>query len=178
MLHSGVYSREFTSMLLASALSIAAYMIMHAVGLTPPVLRYVLLVALFAAVFVGANSFVFRDRVLEVLFDRRSRTIRITCPGIIKGRSETIPFDRVRSVDAGSREFEPANIDGIDFVQKISAQHGSAVPGLGEAEEFVTLSLRLTDGSERLLYAKKINGARIRGEPPLPLQEIRTILNL
>ncbi|UCD35766.1 MAG: hypothetical protein JSU90_02725 [Nitrospiraceae bacterium] len=178
VLHAGVYSREFTSMLLASAVCIAAYMVMHMARLSPPFLRYILVLVLFAAVFLGANTFVFRDKSLEAVFDRGSRTIRITWPGILTGRSETISFDRVHSVDVGSRQYVPENIDGIDFVQKISAQHGSAVPGLGEVEEFVTLSLLLTDGSERTIYAVKINGGKTGGEPPLPLKEIRSFLNM
>ena len=69
------------------------------------------------------------------------------------------------------------NIDGIQFVQRISAQHGSAMPELTDVEEFITLSLKLTDGSERIIYAGKIDGGKIDGEPSIPLNEIRSFLN-
>jgi hypothetical protein len=79
----------------------------------------------------------------------------------------------MKSVDIGSSQILPVNLDGIEFVQKISAQHGSPVPGLGEEKEFVTLLLKLTDETERIIYAEKIDN---KNEPVLPLNEIRGFL--
>ena len=86
-------------------------------------------------------------------------------------KKEVIPFGDIGSVEMGSTRYDPVNIDGIHFVQKISAQHGSAVPGLSESEEFVTLSIRKTDGSEKTIFAGKIED-----EPDIPLNEIKDFM--
>ncbi len=66
----------------------------------------------------------------------------------------------------------------IKFVQKISAQHGSAMPELSEEEEFITLSFSLADGSDRVIYAGKIDGGKVDGEPSIPVNEIRNFLKI
>ncbi|HDH01423.1 MAG TPA: hypothetical protein ENG80_06415 [Nitrospirae bacterium] len=84
-----------------------------------------------------------------------------------------MPLDSISSVVAGSKKFVPENIDGIRFVEKISAQHGSFVPGLGDEEEYVTLSLKLSDGTERIIYA-----VRTDDEPDIPLKQIQRFLGI
>jgi len=175
VLHSGVYSKEFSSMLLASAAALAAYILTDS---RPPLLRYTILVIIFAVSFIGANKFIFKDRELQVVFDRNDRTAHIIQSGLFINKRENIHFADIKSVIVGSRQFTPDNIDGINFVQKISAQHGSAVPGLGEVEEFVTLSLLLKDSSERMIYAARLEVGKIDGEPELPVMEIKNFLNM
>jgi hypothetical protein len=82
-------------------------------------------------------------------------------------------LDHISSIEVGSIKYVPENIDGIDFVQRISLQHGSAVPGLGNEEEYITLLLKLTDGSERIIYA-----GRSEEEPELPITEMRNFLGI
>jgi hypothetical protein len=171
VLHSGVYSREFSSMLFASAACILVYMLSEPAGIEPAVLLYAVLIIVFVLFFLGSKKFIFRDRFLKVIFDNDGRTAAITHPGIMSRRTEKIHFSKIKSVEIGSRKFAPENIDAVHFVQKISLQHGSAVPGLGAEEEFITLSLNLTDGSERLIFAGKIDE-----EPELPVNEIRKFL--
>ena len=175
VLHSGVYTREFSSMLFASAAGIVSYML---TGGRPQVVRYAVLLIIFVASFLGAGKYIFKERYLHVIFDRKDKTVYTEQSGLFTKKREKIPFANIKSVDPGSRKFVPENIDGINFVQKISAQHGSAVPGLGEAEEFITLSLILTDGSERMIYAARINGGEVDGEPEVPVREIRSFLNI
>jgi hypothetical protein len=177
VLHSGVYSKEFTSILFASGLCTITYLIIFFAGVESSFVRYLLVILVLIVAFVGSRKFIFKDASLEVRFDKGSRTVNITKHGAVMRRSENIPFDQISSVELGSKRFTPENIDGIDFVQKISAQHGSAVPGLGDAEEFVTLSLRLIDGSERIIYSAKIHGGKTGGEPEVPVREIRSFLN-
>lgn len=176
VLHPGVYTKEFSSMLLASAACIASYMMTDIISSRSPVVRYAILIIIFAASFVGANKFIFKERYLEVVFDKTDKTAFMTRSGLLAKKNEKIPFANIKSVELGSRQFIPENLDGINFVQKISAQHGSAIPGLSETEEFITLSLQLTDGSERMLYAARINGGKIDGEPQVPVMEIRNFL--
>ncbi|TNF53219.1 hypothetical protein EP227_06240 [bacterium] len=82
-------------------------------------------------------------------------------------------MDQISSIEVGSVKYVPENIDGIDFVQKISLQHGSPVPGLGDEEEYITLLLNLADGSERIIYA-----GRSEEEPELPITEMRNFLGI
>lgn len=170
VLHSGVYSREFSSMLFASAVCMLAYMFMLSV-IYLALIRYIVLVAIFIAAFLCANIFIFKKKHLEAVFDRSSRIVRITRPGIITKDVEEIPFAGIGSVELGSKRFTPENIDGINFVRKISLQHGSDIPGLGEEEEFITLSLKLTDSSERIIYAGKTDE-----EPAMPVNEIKNFI--
>jgi len=177
VLHSGVYTKEFSSMLSASAVGALAYIVMNGIMEELKSAAYITAIASFIAVFLGARKFIFRDMYLEVDFNRTKRTVSIRRPGIVHSKSEELPFDQIQSVEIGNRKFIPENMDGIDFVQKISAQHGSAVPGLNETEEFITLRLILTDGSERTIYAVKLNGGKVNGEPDIPLNEIRRFLD-
>lgn len=176
VLHTGVYTKEFSSMLTASFVSALAYIVADSAIEEVKIAAYVAAFASFVAVFLASRKFIFRDAYLEVDFSSTKRTVLIRNPGIIRRRTEELPFDMIHSVEIGSKKFVPENIDGIDFVQKISAQHGSAVPGLSETEEFITLRLILTDGTERTIYAARLNGGRINGEPDIPVNEIRRFL--
>ncbi|NOZ69058.1 MAG: hypothetical protein GXP46_07400 [Deferribacteres bacterium] len=171
VLPSGVYSKEFASMLLASAVCIPAYMATGFIGADLVILRYVFVVLLFVVIFLGARRFIFRERYLKLVLDRNEKQAIITFPGFFRGKTEKIPLSRIKSVEMGLRRFVPENIDGIKFVQRISSQHGSALPGLDDVEEFITLSLKLTDGTERIIYAGKTEE-----EPEMPVKEMSAFL--
>ena len=173
VLHSGVYTREFSSTLFASAVCVLAYMSTGLPGIKPAIVRYIILIFIFVVAFLAAIKCIFKERYLEVDFDRSDKSVNIVHPGIIRKKIEKIHFDDIKSLGFGTRKFVPENIDGIKFVQKISAQHGSAMPGLSDTEEFITLSLNLKDGSERIIYAEKIDE-----EPEIPVNEIRNFLNI
>lgn len=170
VLHSGVYSREFNSILFASGICMIAY-----IFLSPSVggpAMYATLAFTLSAAFMLSRIYIFREKSLEVILDKHSGKAKFVNIGAFSKRTEEMPLSDIVSVETGSKLFEPVNKDGADFVQKISVQHGSAVPGLGEAEEFVTLSLRLKDGSERIIYAGNVNE-----EPDLPVLEIKGFLS-
>jgi hypothetical protein len=175
VLHSGIYSRESSSILFASGISTLAYVLLSpSVG--GPAL-YAALAFVLASAFMLSRKYIFREKILEVSFNKQSGTARMVLSGSFTKKTEEIALDDIVSLETGSKRFEPINKDGADFVQKISVQHGSAVPGLGEPEEFVTLSLKLNDGSERIIYATKLNGGKIDGEPELPVLQIRKFLS-
>lgn len=172
VLHSGVYTKEFSSMLLSGAVCLLIYKMTEFMTDKLAALRYLLLVGILIITFIGGTKFIFRERYLEAVFDGPDNTVTIKVPGIFfTCRTEKIPLNKIASVELGTRVFKPENIDGINFVQKISLQHGSAVPRLGEEEEFITLSLKLTDDSERVLFAGLTDA-----EPEIPLREIRSFL--
>ena len=164
-------------MLFASAVSVFAHMAISSINVNTAIFRYLIIVFLFVVSFLGAHKFIFKEKHIEVILDKPEKKAIITRYGIIIKKTETIPFADIKSVELGSRKFVPENIDGIEFVQRISAQHGSAMPELTDVEEFITLSLKLTDGSERIIYAGKIDGGKINGEPSVPLNEIKSFLN-
>ena len=173
VLHPGVYTREFSSTLFASAVCILAYMSTGLPGIKLAIVRYIILIFIFVIVFLAAIKYIFKERYLEVDFDRSDKSVNIVRPGIIGKKIEKIDFEDIKSVDLGNKKFVPENIDGIKFVQKISAQHGSAMPGLSDTEEFITLSIMLKDGSEKIIYAGKVDE-----EPEIPVNEIRSFLNV
>jgi hypothetical protein len=171
VLHSGVYSKEFSSMLLASALCVIMYMFTGAINSTT--LRLTLCILFFIILIYGSRKYIFYDKKIKVVFDNKVKAVFITRPGIVLNKKEEIPFSSISTVAIGNRKFIPDNPDGVAFVEKISAQHGSYIPGLGEAEEFVTLSLILHDGTERLMYA-----GHIEDEPDIPLNTIRAHMGM
>ncbi len=171
VLPSGVYSKEFSSMLLASALCVIVYMFSDVIENT--FFRSALFLLCFITFFYGSRKYIFCDKKLKVEFDNNRKSAIISRPGFIMIKKEEIPFSNIRSVDIGHRKFTPDNPDGVAFVEKISAQHGSYVPGLGEEEEFVTLSLILTDGTERVIFA-----GHIEDEPGIPLNKMRAHLGM
>lgn len=173
VLHKGIYTQEFASMLLASALCVFAYFLIYISGIEIKLMHLFLIVLLFIITFFISNKFVFSEKYLEVVFDKNNKTAVIIHHGFIRKKREEIPLKNIKSVEIGSKKFIPENIDGIKLVEKISLQHGTIVPDLGKEEEFVILSLRLTDGSERTLLA-----AKIEEEPEMPMKEIENFLEI
>jgi len=175
VLHKGIYSLELASMLSSATITGILYIyIAFNYGITT--FHYLLLLIIFVFGFIGLRASLFREKKLRLILDRGRRMATIIRPGILFNRREVIAFDQIDSVHVGTRRIVPENIDGIEFVERISRQHGSAVPGLGEEVEFITLNLRLKDGSERLIYARKIT-SRVGEEPEIPLREIREFLD-
>jgi len=162
----------------ASGACILFYILTGLINSKSPLIRYSILVTVFVITFLCANRYIFNERYLEAFFDRTEKTITIERSGLIIKRKEKIALSNLASVGIDTKKYTPVNVDGIDFVQKISAQHGSPVPGLSEAEEFVTLVLRLKDGTKRVIYAVKIEGGKVDGEPELPVREIKNFLNM
>lgn len=171
VLHKGIYSKEFASMLFASAICVFAYMFIAFISNEIVFIHILIIIFIFIITFIASIRFLFGEKYIEVVFDKLNNTVSISRPRLIKKSTEKIPLANIKSIDMGSKKFIPENIDGIKFVEKISLQHGSFVPGLGDVEEFIMLLLRLTDGSERIIYAE-----RIEEEPDIPVKEIRNFL--
>lgn len=172
MLHKGIYNYEMASILSAMIIAGTVYVIL-ALYFEVTVTHFIASTLMFIISFVGLRRFIFRERDLEIVFDKTRKVATLRTPGLVGMRTDKISFDSILSVEAGSRHIIPANIDGIQFVQKISAQHGSPMPGLEEEKDFVTLLLKLTDGTERTIYTGKIDNIN---EPSLPINEIRDFL--
>lgn len=172
MLHKGIYNYEMASILSAMMIAGTVYVIL-ALSFEVTVIHFIASTLMFIIAFVSSRIFIFRERDLEIVFDKTTKVATLRTPGLVGMKTEKISFDSILSVEAGSRHIIPANVDGMQFVQKISTQHGSPIPGLGEEKDFVTLLLKLTDGTERTIYTGKIDNMN---EPSLPLNEIRDFL--
>jgi hypothetical protein len=114
----------------------------------------------FAVIFIGGypvfRKFVFKDRSLEVLFDRARGLAEISVTGLLRRRAESLPLSAVKNVLIESRKIGIENPDAVKFVEKISAQHGQVIPGFGEEKTFFMLKLKLADGTDRLIYADTV----------------------
>lgn len=152
VLHKGIYNKEFASVLSSLAVAgliYAALAIEHKKAILPHVA--------FAVIFIGGyplfRMFVFKDRYLEVLFDLSKGLAEISISGLIGKKKESLPLSAVKSVMIESRKIGIENPDAVEFVEKISAQHGTVIPGFGEEKTFFILKLILADGSDRMIYA-------------------------
>ncbi len=152
VLHKGIYSKDFVSA--RSSFSIAA-VVYAALALNYG--RTFFFHVIFAVIFIGGypllRTFVFKDRFLEALFDRTRGLAEISVGGLLRKKTESLPLSAVKSVLIESRKIEVENPDAVEFVEKISAQHGTVIPGFGEEKTFFMLKLKLADGSDRMIYA-------------------------
>ncbi len=171
VLHSGIYNKEFTSMLFSGAICLMSYMLTELMALKS-IFRFIIVLIVFFISFIGARNLIFKEHYLEAVFDKTSQIATLKYPGIVP-KKESIPFSTISSLELGSKRYVPRNIDGINFVQKISIQHGGAVPGLGQEEEYITVSLKLINKSHKIIFA-----CRTDAEPDLPINEIRHFLGI
>ncbi len=152
VLHSGIYNREMASILVSFAVAgLVAVILSRAYG-TMPALSAVFL-TVFVAGFLLLRWFVFRERYLEAVFDAEGRTVTVGLHGGVKDRPETIPFGKIERLLIRKKEIGIENPDGVAFVEKISAQHGTVIPGFGEEKVFYVLELSLSEGGSRTLFA-------------------------
>ncbi len=172
-LHKDIYTKEFTSALFASAICMFTYLVIAFVSYEIVFIHYLIIIAVFIIAFFISRIFLFKEKYLTVVFDKSNNLVSITRPGFIIKSTEQIPLNNINSIDVGSKKFIPENLDGIKFVEKISLQHGIYVSGLGDEEEYITLSLRLSDGSEKTIYA-----GNAKEEPEIPLKEIKQFLQI
>lgn len=152
VLHKGIYNKEFASVLSSLAVAgliYAALAIEHKKSIFPHVA--------FAVIFIGGyplfRTFVFKDRYLEVLFDLSRGLAEISISGLTGKKKESLPLSAVKRVLIESKKLGVDNPDAVEFVEKISAQHGTVIPGFGEEKTFYMLKLILADGSDRMIYA-------------------------
>jgi hypothetical protein len=152
VLHKGIYNKDFLSVL--SSLSVA--------GLVYALLmlnfrRTIFFHVVFAVIFIGGyplfRMLVFKDRALYAFFDRGRGLTEISVTGLIRKATESFPLSAVKNVLIETKKIEVENPDAVEFVEKISAQHGTVIPGFGEEKTFYMLKLKLADGSDRMIYS-------------------------
>lgn len=152
VLHSGIYNPEFSSWLASFTLAGIAYFIL-VMSFGKEIVFYAVFMALFIGTFPLFRRYVFREQFLETVIDRAEEKAVIVRHGIRKKVLETIPLSDITDIWIDTQKAEVVNRDGVEFVQKISAQHNTVIPGFGEETPFYCLKLRRNDGTDRVLFA-------------------------
>jgi hypothetical protein len=154
VLHSGIYNREFASVLASLAFAGLVYLLLET-HFEKTVLFNIVFVAVFVGGFPFFRTFVFREKYMETVFDTTAGKAEIFMTGIMRRKKESIALSDIGQVLIESRKQKIENPDGVEFVEKISLQHGVAIPGFGEETVRYLLKLKLADGTYRTIYADK-----------------------
>jgi len=152
VLHSGIYNREFSSALASAAVAGIAYMFV-AFNTGNTIGRAMVFLLTFAGGFPFFRKFVFKESLLEVVFNAAAGEAKIYTTWITKRLKETVSIMNIKDISIESRKHEVENPDAVKFVKHISLQHGTVIPGFGEEKMLFLLKLHLSDGSERTIYS-------------------------
>jgi hypothetical protein len=152
VLHTGIYNREFASALASMAVAGLVYTLL-VVNYGRSVIAYAAFILLFVGGFSFFRKFIFKSRCLEAIFDKDKKTVTISIGGLLRKAKDRIPLNLVGAVMLETKKTKIDNPDGVAFVEKISLQHGMAIPGFGEETISYLLELKLTDGTDRIIYA-------------------------
>ena len=152
VLHSGIYNREFSSVLAASVIAgLASLAFVMKSGKT--IFSYIVFILISIAGFSVFRRFVFKDRYMETVFNNSAGKAELYWQGFIKKKKDIVPIKDIVNVKIERKKTEVKNPDGAEFVKKISLQHGTVIPGFGEEKVLFLLKLHLSDGSERTIYS-------------------------
>ncbi len=152
VLHSGIYNREFSSVLASAAVAGIVYVLV-AMNTGNTIVRSLVFLLTFSGGFPFFRKFVFKESLMEVVFNTAAGEAKIYTSWITKRLKETISIKNIQNISIESRKQEVENPDAVKFVKHISLQHGTVIPGFGEEKLFFLLKLHLSDGSERTIYS-------------------------
>lgn len=152
ILHSGIYNREFASLLTSFALAGMLYFLL-AVSFGKKEVFYAVLIIVFAGSFPLFRRYVFKERYLETVINRSSGIAVITMSGIMLKKPEVMLIKDIDDIMVETTKTSIENPDAVAFVEKISAQHGTVIPGFGEETVFYSIKLKLHDGTCRVIHA-------------------------
>jgi hypothetical protein len=155
VLHSEIYNREFSSALSSAVVAGILYMLV-AFNTGNTIVRSLVFLLTFTVGFPFFRKFVFKEGLLEVVFNAVSGEAKIYTSRITKRLKETISIKNIEGISIESKKHEVENPDAVRFVKQISLQHGSVIPGFGEEKVLFLLKLHLSDGSERTIYSDNI----------------------
>ncbi len=152
LLHSGIYNREFSSILASFAFAGAAYFVL-VMSFGKKAFFYAIFMVLFIVAFPLFRKFVFREPYLETVVDRQKETVVISLHRIWEKRLECLPLGGISGLRIDTKKSDVINRDGVEFVKRISAMHGTVIPGFGEETSFYSLKLTLADGTDKTVFA-------------------------
>ena len=104
------------------------------------------------------RRYIFRERFLNTSFDRKSGMVTLFQEGLfgkIAGKPAAgFPVSAISSIVIETKKLSIENADAVEFVKKISLQHNTVIPGFGEESLLYLLTLKLTDGTDRIIFAE------------------------
>jgi hypothetical protein len=151
-LHGGIFNRELASSLASGAMTLLSFIALYFAGVSLKPVYFLLALSLFAAFFVFFRMFVFYEAYLEAVIDKVRYSASIFRKGFIS-KKMSFPLDEIDSVGGGITIIAPENPDGVRVVEKIALQHGTVIPGFGEAKEFHTVHMELKGGRGIVLFS-------------------------
>ena len=154
VLHSGIYNREFSSVLASFAFAGAVYFVLVK-NFGEKTFFYLVFTVLFIGTFPLFVRFVFRERWLETVLDKHTGTAVLSLGRMRKKVLDNLPLTSITGLRIDTKKAEVVNRDGVEFIEKISAMHGTVIPGFGDEAVFYSLKLQLTDGTDRTVFADR-----------------------
>lgn len=119
----------------------------------PHLLSFAVLIALALVSFPFFRRYIFREQFLITAFDKTSGMVGIRREGLLNSMVAGFPIADIRTILIRTKKSAIENTDAVEFVKKISLQHNTAIPGFGDDSSLFMLTLTLTDGSDRIIFA-------------------------
>lgn len=143
-LHSGIYNRELVSSLASGAVLVIMALVAVLYGVSIGKYHYIAAIVLFAVLTLVARVYIFYEEYLDLSIDRNKGLVNVF---IKKMRVKRVikPLNELTGVMKGYVLLAPENLDGVDFVKRISMQHGMVIPGFGETKEYHSVHLEFGD---------------------------------
>jgi len=151
ILHPGIFGPELRAALASACAVLLIYLVLRP---APALVNYMLLPAGFIACFVIFKAFVFYEPLLEAVIDKTGGTITVEVKKI-GGWKDSYPLSDLTAVEMGHIVITPENPDGIRVVEKVALQHGTAIPGFGEALELYTVEIKFRVGRSIVLFSSR-----------------------
>jgi hypothetical protein len=164
VLHSGIYSRELASSLAAGGLLMLLGFFFAVRGKIHAA-HFLTGAAAFAVLFLVFRGYVFREPLLQAVFDRGRAMVEILVRGPVITKKEMYEISGLSGIALESLTVEPRNPDGIKVVEKIALQHGMVIPGFGKTEEIHSVVLDFP-GRPRTIFSttKREDAERVIAE--------------
>ncbi|MBF0344734.1 MAG: hypothetical protein HQL06_10945 [Nitrospirae bacterium] len=148
VLHSEVFNRELSSVFFAGGLSMA-YLTVMALLHWAGYVHYGISAIVFVLSYPLFRTYIFKEPVLETVIDKKEQLITIIWTKVFGKKVLKLRLNDLRDIVLAYVVTPPHNPDGVAFVQKITSQHGTAIPGLGQTEHYY--AVELTFDTERLV---------------------------
>ncbi len=151
ILHPGIFGPELRAVLASAGAMLLIYLVLRP---APGLVNYLLLAAGFIAFFVIFKASVFYEPLLEAVIDKTMGTITVSVKKF-RGWKDSYPLSDLTTVEMGHMVITPENPDGIRVVEKVALQHGTAIPGFGEALDLYTVEIKFRVGRSIVLFSTK-----------------------
>jgi hypothetical protein len=152
VLHSGIYNRE-TASTFAAGVCIILLGFFFASRLSLSTISCIAALLLFVLFFLFFRTFVFRERFLQAVIDKRNNVVSIMRIGLFRTEKQLFALTELEGIREDYKEVALENPDGIRIVEKIALQHGMVIPGFGDAAEFYTVEFEFKDAGRVMVFS-------------------------